>query len=377
MKKVLYLANVFSHFTAFHRPFIGLLQEMGADVHAAASDNDEYSFQEIREMGVVCHDISIPRNPLSFSIFRAAHSLKELLISNDYDFIHVHTPVAAFLGRFLARKLPATRVIYTAHGFHFYKGASLLNWLVYFPVEYIARKWTDVLICMNKEDFNMAIKMGFIPGKNLYFVHGVGLDISDYANDTVGLVSENSADIQPEVNRRFVICVGELSKRKNQQMLIRAWALVIRNVPDVKLCLVGVGNQESLLKKMTKDLQVDSTIQFMGFRRDIPRLMRQAEMLVLVSKHEGLPRCIMEAMAAGKPVVASDVRGNSDLVENGDNGFLIGVDDVQTLSKRIITLLEDETLMQNMGCSGYTKIQEYKIERVIEEMRLVYQRFIS
>ena len=375
MKKVLYLANVFSHFTAFHKPFISLLQGMGMEVHAAASDNDGYSLQEIRDMGVICHDIAIPRNPFSRDLFRVAKTLKKLLIDNNYDLIHVHTPVASFLGRLLARNLPQTKVIYTAHGFHFYKGAPLLNWLIYFPAEYIACKWTDALICMNKEDYSRAVKLGFVPNKDLYFVHGVGLDIDAYQNNNCEL-AQGRANRQYDIDNRYVICVGELSPRKNQQMLIKAWEFVAKRFPDIKLVFVGMGEQQVALQALAKDLRIDTMVQFMGFRRDVPALLQQADMLVLVSKHEGLPRCIMEAMASCKPIVASNVRGNQDLIADGVNGFLVNLGDVQRLAERIMDLLNDETLVQNMGCLGYTKIQEYNIDKVVEEMHLIYNKFL-
>lgn len=374
MNKILFLATVYTHLAAFHIPFMRQLMDKGYEIHAAASPA-EGGKEEVEAAGVKCWDVPFARSPYSPQNIRAAWALKRLLKSHRFALIHVHTPVAAFWGRWLAKATGQGPVLYTAHGFHFYKGAPLRNWLIYYTAEKLASHWTDGLIVMNEEDFDNARRLGFAPERNLFYVHGVGIDLKQYSplesakkcvRESLGL---SPADV-------VVTCVAEMIPRKNHLMLLNAWENLAAKCPECHLLLVGAGNLLPTLKKKVERKKIPR-VYFLGFRRDVPRILAESDIVVLTSKHEGLPRSIMEAMAAGKPVVASNVRGNRDLVEHGRTGFLVGLGDVEGLAGYLEVLARDESLRLSLGAAGREKIKDYSLDKVLPEMEAIYIRYLS
>nr|BAL55460.1 glycosyl transferase family 1 [uncultured Acetothermia bacterium] len=371
--KALFVATVYTHLTAFHIPFMKLLQSWGYEVHAAAS-SAEGRREEVEAIGVKCWDIPFVRSPVSLRNIIAYRKLKALLTQEQFDLIHVHTPMAAWLGRLAVKRTNQGPVLYTAHGFHFYRGAPWPYWLFYYPAERLAARWTDGLIVMNKEDLERAKHMGFKEGENLFYIHGVGVDLERFSS-----VPENGALIQEELgleaHNRVVTCVAEFIPRKNHDFLLDAWKLVAHAEEKAHLLLVGEGR---LCKAIESRVQQDRIprVHFLGFRRDVPSILAASDILVLTSKHEGLARCIMEAMAAGKPVVATDVRGSRDLVEHEVTGLLVQLGDVEGLAQAILRLIRDPELRQRMGQAGREKIKAYSLDHVLQEMAIIYERYL-
>jgi glycosyltransferase involved in cell wall biosynthesis len=369
--RVLFVASVYSHIAHFHKPFIQLLQSKGYEIHVAATGNINRK-KELEELGVVLWDIPFARSPYSLNNIQAYLAMQDIIRKNDYDLIHVHTPVSAFLVRYLAsiNKVP---VLYTAHGFHFFKGAPLHYWLIYNTAERIARKWTDGLIVMNNEDYLNAQKLGFQPEQDLFFVHGVGVDINKY-------IASDQYVVRKELNipesAIVVICVAELNKNKNQWFLLDAWKRICKKYSNCYLLLVGNGPERIKLEKYVLSGQIPR-IHFLGYRKDIPQLLHESDILTLVSKREGLPRCIMEAMAAFKPVVATSVRGSRDLVYNGESGYLVPLGDMDELVSALEMLFKDQSLRLHMGATGRKMVEKYSIEKVISEMELIYSRYLK
>jgi len=372
--RVLFVATVYTHLAAFHIPFMKLLQGWGYEVHAAASSAEGHK-DEVEAIGVRCWDIPFVRSPVSLKNLTAYRKFKSLLRRERFDLIHVHTPMAAWLGRLTAKRTGQGPVLYTAHGFHFYKGAPLTYWLFYYPAERLVARWTDGLIVMNSEDYERAQKMGFKPDENLFFVHGVGVDLERFSQGR-----ENGISVREELgldNQDVVVtCVAEFIPRKNHGFLLDAWKFVSRNERKSHLLLVGEGRICNAMESRVQQKRIPR-VYFLGFRRDVPRILAATDVLVLTSKHEGLARCIMEAMAAGKPVVATDVRGSRDLVENGVTGLLVELGDVEGLAQALLQLIRDPELRKKMGQAGRAKIQDYSLERVLDEMSAIYARYLG
>jgi len=372
--KILFIATVYSHLANFHIPFMKLLQGKGYAVHAAAS-SAEGGREEVEGAGVTCWEIPFARSPYSSGNLRAFGQLRTLLKTHRFDLIHVHTPVAAFMGRFLAKATCQGKVLYTAHGFHFYKGAPRRNWLIYYNVERVAARWTDGLIVINEEDFENARRLGFKPGENLFCVHGVGVDLDQYlAQSAEGTSVRAVLGIGPD--DVVITCVAELSERKNHAFLLKTWSEVARHFAHCHLCIVGTGEKLVALKQWVAQKRVPR-VHFLGYRRDVPEILRETDIATLVSKHEGLPKYVMEAMAAGKPVVATNVRGNRDLVADGRTGLLVEPGDVPGLAKALATLISDRRLRVALGAAGREKIQAYSLEKVLGEMAAVYDRYLK
>ncbi|GLH64125.1 glycosyltransferase family 4 protein [Parageobacillus sp. G301] len=373
-KKVLFSATVYSHLAAFHKPFIKLLQDKGYEVHAAANP-DHGRKEEIEEMGVICWDIPFSRSPYQLSNFKAMIELKNLFQKHYFDLIHVHTPVASFLVRYTAKKYKQGPVLYTAHGFHFYKGAPIQNWLIYYTAEKLARRWTDGLIVMNKEDYDNGTKLGFKENESLFFTHGVGVSFDQYSvsTDSSGYIRQqlNIAD-----NDIVITYIAELIERKNHIYLLRNWENILNNYSNVHCLIVGTGRREEDLKKYVEQNQLKN-IHFLGFRKDIPEILSQSDIVTLLSFHEGLPRCIMEAMVSGKPLVVTNVRGSRDLVKHGVNGFVVDLEDDQSLVESFAKLINDKNLREQMGKSSFKEIQSYNLANVLNEMQEIYSHFID
>lgn len=371
--QVLFLATVYTHLAAFHLPFMQLLQGKGYEVHAAASP-DEGRKEEVEAIGVRCWDIPFSRSPHSLKNWRALRELGRLLEAYRFDLIHVHTPVAAFLGRYLAKAKGQGPVLYTAHGFHFYRGAPVKHWLLCYPLERLAARWTDGLIVINNEDYQAAQRMGLKPGENLFYVPGVGVDLAEYTRYLgPGALREELGISREEI---VITCIAEFSPVKNHAFLLDAWEKVASSTSGVHLWLAGEGKLKERLEKEVRTLGVPR-VYFLGFRQDIPKVLQDTDIFVLVSRREGLPKSIMEAMAAGKPVVASNVRGNRDLVEHGRTGFLVELGDVEGLARCLKLLARDENLRLALGNAGREKIKDYSLDKVLSEMEVIYSRYLS
>jgi len=372
-RKVLFIATVYTHLANFHIPFIRLLQGKGCEVHAAASSADGRR-KEIEAVGAFCHEIEFSRFPFSIANVKALWQLMMFLKAQRFELIHVHTPIAAFIGRLIAKATKQGSVLYTAHGFHFYNGASSLDWLIYFTAEKIAAGWTDCLIVINEEDFANAQRLGFKPGINLFLVNGVGVDIEKYSS------LKDSGSIRKELgvtsSAVIVVCVAELAKVKNHGFLLDAWRQLAKEHEDIHLLLAGTGKDEQKLKSKVKD-EIIERVHFLGFRSDVPNVLADSDIVILASKREGLPKSLMEAMAAAKPVIATNVRGNRDLVENGRTGIVAELGDLQGFVKALDCLISDSHLRFLMGEAGRGKIKSYSLDNVSLEMNRIYDRFLN
>jgi glycosyltransferase involved in cell wall biosynthesis len=295
--------------------------------------------------------------------------------NNKFSLVHVHTPVGAFLGRLAAKITETKPVLYTAHGFHFYKGAPLKNWLFYYTMEKLAARWTDGLITMNEEDY-MAAKSLPLRNKNgIYKVHGVGVDLKRYFNEDKLVRKRVRNELGLNEDDICILMVAELIPRKNHIQLIKSLKLAEVN-NNIFCFFVGNGELERELKQYVRLNNLDYNIKFLGFRKDIPELLAASDICCLMSLHEGLPRCIMEAMAAGKPVIATNVRGNRDLIQDGVNGILVPVNDVEATAKAIEKLSHDEQLRQKMGREGRRIIEDFSVENVLKEMDEIYKCYL-
>lgn len=370
--KVLFVATVFSHLASFHIPFMQMLKEKGYEVHAAASPHCGRQ-GEVVAAGAICWDVPFSRSPFSPLTFKAWRELWALLREHRYDLIHVHTPIAAFMGRYLAKATQQGPVIYTAHGFHFHRGAPLVSWLLYYTAERLAARWTDGLVVINDEDYSLAQKLGYKPNKNLFFVPGVGIDLQAFALTPVGRDGIR-AELGLTEDAFVVTCVAELSANKNHTFLLDAWANFVQHNAG-HLLLVGTGDMERRLRNRV-ELERISRVHFLGYRNDVGRIYAESDVAVLVSKREGLPRSVMESMAAGKPVIATNVRGNSDLVVHEQTGLLIELGDIVGLAQALEQLAISRDRRVTMGAAGKERVQQYALENVLREMQGIYNLYL-
>lgn len=361
MKKVLIVTTIQNTVEAFLIPHIKLLESMGYKVWIATSIKREITTELKKNYWV---DISFNRNPLSFKNFQALKQMKDLIENNDFEIINLHTPIASFIGRYIARKNKNIDVIYTVHGLHFYKGAPIINWLLYYPLEKLAINWTNKIITINMEDYERIKRMSSQKTK-IYKINGIGLDIERYQNG-------NSIKIREElrINKEDIIItiIGELNKNKNQIQLLKAVSLLKEK--NIQILLVGVGKTKKRLEKIAflNNLKVN----FLGYRKDINDIIAASDIVCSLSYREGLPRNVMEAMSQGKPIIATKIRGNCDLIKNGVNGYLVKINDYRQTANKIEEIILNKELKEKIKENNFKEIMKYSLERILEETKKIY-----
>lgn len=371
--KVLFCATVDYHFKAFHLPYMKWFQEQGWEVHVAASGNMDLPYVDKK------FDLPIQRSPFKPANVQAYKELKSIIDQNKYSIIHCHTPMGGVLARLAARQArkKGTKVIYTAHGFHFCKGAPLLNWLVYYPIEKRLARYTDCLITINEEDYNLAINHKF-KAKTIEHIHGVGVDTNQYKPVDENKKRELRKSYGYHPDDFLLFYAAEFNKNKNQQLLIHALALLKDDVPTAKLLLAGNGSLLDECRELAARLGVEKMVHFLGYRKDIQSLLSISDVAVASSLREGLPVNIMEAMASGLPVVASDNRGHRELVANNQNGWIINCDDPKGLSEKIKLLALNSRLRVKLGLNGRSLMEStYSINKVLDQKSSIYTVFME
>lgn len=365
MKKVLFTATVDSHILAFHLPFLKLFKENGYEVHVATNGDEEipYCDKKIK--------ISFERSPFKPNNLKAIKQLKKVVDEEKYDIIHTHTPMGSVVTRLAAKKARknGTRVIYTAHGFHFFKGAPLLNWMIFYPVEKYLSKYTDTLITINKEDYELA-KKKFKKCKNIEYVPGVGIDEEKFNfKMTKKEKSELRESLGLKDNDFVMIYPAELNKNKNQIMLIEAMEQLVKEYNNIHLLLPGKDSYNGYYQNIVKEKHLENNIHFLGFRKDIPKLLKISDLAVASSKREGLPVNIMEAMYVGLPVIATNCRGQRDLVKDGKNGYL--VNNQSELYNSILNVINEEKWSKK---DKIVLEKEFLMISILKRMISIYDR---
>lgn len=342
--KALIVDNLTKRFQAGHYSMVDPLKDLGYEVHWATNFN-EYQ-DDINDIKVKIHQIDFKRNPFNIENIKAYKQLNELLEKEDFDLIHCNSPIGGVIGRICGNKANIKKIIYTAHGFHFYKGAPLINRVLYKGVEkYLARK-TDALLTMNSEDFDNSKKFKLKNDSNdFYFVNGIGIDTSRYSNAQIDIKSKR-AELGFKEDDIILIAMGDLIKRKNYQDSIKAISKCDNK--NIHFCICGNGPLEDKLKNLSRKLNVENNIHFLGYRTDIDELLKMSDIFLFTTLQEGLPRSMMEAMASGLPVIVSDIRGNSDLLKNGEGGYLVESKNIDEITKAIENLVKDKSLRNKM-----------------------------
>ena len=372
MKKVLFVATVVkTHIMEFHIPYLKMFKEMGWETAVAARNDYENPADCVIPYCDTYYNIPFERNPLKPGNLKAYKELKHIIDEGEYDIIHCHTPVGAMLTRLAAKQArkKGTKVFYTAHGFHFYKGAPAINWILYYPVEKWLSRYTDVLITINKEDYERA--KTFKAGKVCY-VPGVGIDLKKF---NAGYVNKEQKrkEIGVSADDFVLLSVGELIPRKNHEVVIRALSVLkqLDKLNHIEYVICGRGSYEADLRKLAEGLDVADHVHFLGYRNDISEICNCADLFVFMSHQEGLPVALMEAMACGLPAVCSNIRGNTDLIEDGVTGLLAN-NTPEEVAQSISKMKSDTALRNRVASAALQKIKQFDLSSVEDEMSKIY-----
>lgn len=366
MKKVLYVTTVSRTINAFLIPHINMLLDNGYEVHCACSI-DKPVDKELQRRGVKIFEVPFSRNPLGIGNIKAFIKLEELQRINDYDIVHVHTPIAAIYGRLLKLNFPSLRIIYTAHGYHFLKGGSKLGWILYYPIEKIMAKFTDVTININKEDYEITKEK--LKPKKCYLLNGVGLDLDKYKKLSSKEIQEKRKEFGLKDKDFVVLMVAEINKNKNHIQLINAMDILKDKYPNIKVLCIGDGTLKESLDKQIILRNLQNNIFMLGYRLDVNKLINISDIGILLSRREGLPRNIMEFMACGRKVIATDIRGCRDLVCNDNVGTLVKVGDYEETARAI----EKYYILNDKSFEVSEEIKKYDINNVNIELLKIYE----
>lgn len=382
-KKVLMLASVASMIGQFNMSNIRLLQEIGYEVHVACNflegntcDRKQVRKirRELRRMHVAYDQWDCPRSMQNvMACVRAYRQLLELTERHVFAWIHCHSPIGGALARIVAHQ-KNIRIIYTAHGFHFYKGAPLKNWLLYYPVEKLLAYWTDVLVTVNREDYAFAKR--YFKAKKVCRITGVGIHTKHFAKS--GTKSEHAAFCEKYYipkNAVVLLSVGELNKGKNHQAVLKAVACMQRRhcpaCRDVYYFICGKGSLRKKLMQYARRTGIGGRLRMLGYQENMPWIYRNADIFVFPSKREGMPAALMEAMAAGLPCAVSDIRGNRELIDK-TGGTRFSLNSQKQLTCALERLIEDQQFRRIAGTYNQKKIKSCDTAIVDRRMKKIY-----
>jgi glycosyltransferase involved in cell wall biosynthesis len=371
MPKLLVVTTVPITIRSFLLPFIQHFRSLGWQVDGMAQ-----GITEDRDCVETCdriYDIQWSRNVLDpRNLWAGVSRVKQVVAQEDYDLVHVHTPIAAFVTRYALRKSQKPKVIYTAHGFHFYRGGNALKNSIFLSLEKLAGAWTDYLITINREDESAAKKYNFLAADRIYYTRGIGVDTDYYASGRVD--SANLLEVRQQLNLAdsdtLLLSIAEFTPRKRHQDLLNALAKVAN--PQVHLALAGEGPIKPKMAELAQQLGIAKQVHFLGYRQDIPSLIQAANAVLLVSQQEGLPRSIMEAMCLNTPVIGSNIRGTQDLLSNGC-GLLVPLGDPNALAQAMSQIVEDPDSLAVMAVKAQLKIASYDLKKIIQQYSEIYQ----
>lgn len=372
-KRVLFVATVVkTHMMQFHLPYLRMFHEMGWET-AVAAKNDYENPEDCQIPDCDTYfDIPFHRIPWKKNNIASYRMLKKIIDEGNFDLIHCHTPVGAMIGRLAARdaRKKGTRVIYTAHGFHFFRGAPLQNWLLYYPAEWICSFLTDVLITINKEDYQRAGK--HLHPKKVEYVPGVGIDTGKFVSSPQQR-QEKRSSLGFGKEDFLILTVAEMTKNKNHITVLNALAALKEweEFSRIHYLICGRGEQWESLGRVAADLEISDHVHFLGYRSDAAELYGACDLFAFMTYREGLPVSLMEAMAAGMPIVCTRVRGNTDLIQDGVSGVFVENDPL-ALAEAILALSRDPERRAKLGAGAMEAVKPFGEETVHRKMREIY-----
>lgn len=359
--KILFVSHT-ANFSKFNLPYMHYLRDLGWTVHYASAGEETVKDCDKH------FTVSLRRSPLSPKNITAYKELKKIINKNSYDIVHSHTPTGGVIARLatMKRQSHKPQVIYTSHGFHFYKGSNLLSWLILYPIEKFLSRFTDDLVTINKEDYNLAKNK--MHAKRTHHLSGVGVDLGKFSPATTQQKNDLRKKNHYSTKDILLICVGELNKNKNQSVIIKALAR-IKN-PNLRLLLIGIGNQRSALKELAHDLGVENKVDFLGYRQDMNELYQMSDVAISASIREGLGLGIVEAMACGLPLICSKNRGHSEIIIDSQNGKFFDALDEKDLATKIKSTIKERSSLTK--AHNAKSAQRFSIEKSLAAMAKVY-----
>lgn len=372
MKKILFVATIFKHFRAFHLPYIEWFKQQGWQVDAMANGDDPL------EEAHHSYNVPVSRSPFSLSNVKAIKQAKAIINQEKYDIVYCHTAMGAVLARLAAkkaRKKYGTKVIYVAHGFHFFKGGPLKSWLMYYPMEKYLSKYTDAIVTINEEDYQLVKTRGF---RNIdtYKIPGIGTNTSRLIETNNAVRAELRTQYGYSQDSFILIYIAEYIERKNHKFIIDSMDELKKQIPTIKVLFAGRGRLMDAMIEYAKQKGVDSYIDFLGFRKDIGQLIALSDVGISASRQEGLGLNLAEEMFAGLPIVATVDRGHKEIVKDEYNGFMYAQLDHAGFENAVCKLYLDPELRKKMGENAKEYIQKFSLDNAMASLTEIYKKYM-
>jgi len=362
--RILLVANVAKELVLkFNMPTLEYLKKQGHIVDVACAD---------AQIVQNCHEkfaIPLKRTPYSFGTLRAIIKLKSIIKTREYDVVYCHTPVGGCVARLAARKLRKSglKVVYFSHGYHFYKGAPLLNWVLYYTLEKIMARWTDAIITINQEDYNNTVKR--LKCKNTYKLDGIGVDINRFAGtQKISVRQQYREQLGIPDDAIVMVYLAELIPNKNQKLLIDGLLQLREWGYNYYLVLAGIDYNHGRELQYANGIGVKDYVKYLGWREDIENLYAMSDICTASSIREGFGINIVEAMASGLPVVATNNRGHVTIIRDGVNGLLVPLGKPELMAKKILFAMQnkDELL-------SHYSLKQYESSEIVRNIEKILQ----
>ena len=377
MKKALIVTTVSGFVPQFERNNVHILQKMGYEVHYASNfKNPHYGTDNHRLDGtnIVCHQVDFVRSPYQIrQNLLAYRQLKKVIEENEFQLVHCHTPMGGALARLAGsrkQKKQILRILYTAHGFHFFDGAPCINWLLYYPIERWLARYTDVLITINQEDYERAKRFCKKKKTKVEYIPGVGVDLDIFKR--TGHETQEREKLGIDSQRFHIVAVGELNSNKNQTMILQAIASLRDKEVICSIC--GKGTSEAYLQKQIQKYGLEEQVSLLGYRSDISDILQTADCFIFCSEREGLGIAALEALACEVPVIASDNRGTREYMQHRKNGLVCMKFQPEVYAEAIRTLKESKGLIESMRSCCRKTAERFSIQETEKIMQIIYKR---
>mgnify|MGYP004464570413 FL=1 len=402
MKRVLFVTTISGFLPQFEKNDVKLLKQMGCQIHYASNfTNPIYAFDktELEKNGVALHQIDIEKSPAKINKnIKAIKQLIKIIDENDIDIVHCHNPMGGVAARIAARAgKRKPKVIYTAHGFHFYKGAPIMNWLLFYTAERFLARYTDIIVTINREDYIRAKKFRLKKNGEVYLIHSVGVDKEKFA-PRPELRETKRAELGIPADAFHIVTAAELNENKNQKVVIEAVAAIVNKYEtsagndnkhnanyagksnrtyNIYYTICGKGPNEDNLRELIKSKGLEDQVQLLGYRTDMDEILQTADVFAFPSIREGLGVAAIEALMCNVPLIAADNRGTREYASDGNNGIVCRYDAVDEFEEAIELLYGNTAYRKRMADRCRESVKKFTIEEVEKTMTKVYTRALG
>jgi len=378
MPRVLMVATIDRTIAHHLVPLALRLRDAGYEVELGCRVTGEVAGRRLGVLGLPVHDVAFSRGPIHASNVRALWQLKSILEAGRFDVVDTHTAVAGWITRLAVRLFsPRTRVIYSSHGFQFYRGANPLRNAAFVALERIAGRWTDYLMVINREDEAAALRYRLVAPERVRYIQGTGIDGARFGPGSVqeAEVQRVRSELQLTCADLLFLTIGEFTPRKRHADVLRAVASL--QDPRVHLAFAGAGPLLAQAQELAARIGIQRQVHFLGYRQDIPLLIRASRAIVLASTAEGVPKSVMESLALEVPAIGTDVRGTHELLAGGC-GILVPVGDVQALARAMGWMIRHPEEAAAMGRKGRQLVAgSYELHNVLRVQEQVFAEALA